>query len=306
VSAPKHAREIKGKGRYYGRCSDDCPFGDDLFISVTNAQGVVNKPALPPSAAKITAAAAWDRLPQMVATSRQLEAGNPVDGGKPCAGRSPVATRCGRCRFCVTAAIKGEYKQEWESKAELGTRIHTMAHAYVLGEPVPHDEEAEPFFQQYLEFLNAWDVDITQHVEAAETTIINRAKKYAGTGDVWLWLPIGSRRKRELVLVDIKTSLTKPATAVYPDQELQLAGLRFAPEALLPDDSLVPVPKFHSAALLNLRQNDHALIPLPAGKDAYKAFLGAVDLQLHFHDQDTKAWIPLDVPALPEPKKAVA
>jgi hypothetical protein len=296
MTAPLHARDVKGKGRYYGRCSEDCPFGDELFISVTNAQSVVNKPALPPSAAKVTAETAWALLPRMVATSRQHP-----NGPNGC-DRKRVSERCGECRFCVTSAIKAEYKAQWESKAELGTRIHAGAHAHVLGQPHPYDEEIEPFLGQYLAFLEAWDVDITQHIEAAETTIIDRKHHYAGTGDLWVWLPTGRGGKRELWLVDIKTSLGKPATVVYADQELQLAGLRYAPEAILPDDTLVPVPKFAGAALLNLRQTEHALIPLPADRAAYKAFLGAVDLQLHFHAQDTKAWNPLEAPALREPK----
>lgn len=297
MTSPLHARDIKGKGRYYGACSPECPLGEDLLISVTNAQGIVAKPALVPSAAKITAAAAWARLPQMVATSRQRE-----NGPNGC-DRKRVAERCGTCRFCVTAQIKAEHKNEWEAKAELGTRIHTHAHAHILGRPMPPDEEVEPFLQQYLLFLDAFNVDPDRHVEAAETTIVNRPKRYAGTGDIWLWLPLGPAGKRVLVLIDIKTSLTKAVNAVYPDQELQLAGLRYAPKALLPDDTEVDVPKFHSAALLNLRQNDHALIPLPAGRDAYKAFLGAVDLQLHFHAQDTKAWIPVDAPVLQAPTR---
>jgi hypothetical protein len=297
VTAPKHAREIKGKGRYYGSCGEGCPFGDQLYISVTNAQSVVNKPALPPSAAKVAAETAWELLPRMVATSRE-----PVNGLNGC-DRKRVADRCGSCRFCVTSAMKAEYKAQWETKAELGTRIHAHAHAHVLGEPMVYDEEIEPFLDQYLAFLKGWDVDITRHVEAAETTILDRKHGYAGTGDIWLWLPTGRGGKRELWLVDIKTSLGKPANVVYPDQELQLAGLRYAPSAILPDDSEIEVPKFAGAALLNLRQTEHALIPLPAGRDAYKAFLGAVQLQTHFHGQDTKAWIPLDAPVLPEPKK---
>lgn len=300
MTAPKHARDIKGKGRYYGACSDTCPLGDQVFLSVTNAQSVVNKPALPPSAAKVTAETAWQLLPQMVATSRQ-----PADGGNGC-DRARVADRCGRCRFCITSRIKAEYKAQWESKAELGTRVHAQAHAHVLGEPIAYDEEVEPYLDQYLAFLKAWGVDLAEHVEAAELTVIDRKHGYAGTGDIWLWLPTGRGGKRELWLVDIKTSATKPATTVYADQELQLAGLRYAPTAILPDDTEIEVPKFAGAALLNLRATEHALIPLPAGRDAYKAFLGAVVLQSHFHGQDTKAWTPLDAPPLPEPKDRVA
>ena len=50
MTAPKHAREIKGKGRYYGNCgADNCPLGDvpdPGLMSVTNAQSVIAKPAL--------------------------------------------------------------------------------------------------------------------------------------------------------------------------------------------------------------------------------------------------------------------
>jgi len=308
MSAPKHARDITAKGRYYGSCGEDCPFGDRLFISVTNAQSVINKPALPPSAAKITAAAAWNLLPQMVRTSRQPEVGRPVDGdAKTCDKRSPVSKRCGRCRFCITAAIKAAYRQEWEAKAELGTRIHTAAHAHVLGEPRPYDEEIAPFLDQYLIFLDRWGVDLDKDVEAAETTIVDWDKEYAGTGDIWLWLRLPSgasgRRARKLVLVDIKTSVDKPASVIYPDQEIQLAGLRYAPKALMPDDSEVDVPKFDAAAILNLRPNAHALIPVPTGRGSYKAFLGAVDLQRHFHSQDTKAWNPVEHPPVPAPTR---
>ncbi len=301
MTAPLHSREVKGRGRYYGPCSETCPLGSDtgeLYISVTNAQSVINKPALPPAAARDTAQAAWDRLPQMVATSRQPEVGVPVDGNpKTCDRRSPVSTRCGGCRFCLTMAIKAQYKEQWETKAELGTRIHARAHAHVLRQPVIHDPEVEPFFNQYLEFLDRWHIDLDRDVVAAETTVFDRKHRYAGTGDVWLQIPgFGREGRRGLVLVDIKTSLTKPANTVYADQELQLAGLRYAPTAVLVDDTEIKVPTFAAVALLNLRQGSHALIPLPAGKDAHRAFLGAVTLQEHFHGQDTKAWQPLDAP----------
>lgn len=300
MTAPKHSRDIKGKGRYYGSCGDDCPLadvGDPGLISVTNAQGVVAKPALVPAAVKVTADTAWAHLPRMVATSRQ-----PAEGTKGC-DKKRVAERCGSCRFCVTAAIKREHQNQWDTAAEFGSLVHAYAHAHAIGEALPYNPDVEPFIWQYLQFLSAWHVDLEEHVEAAETTVVNRAKRYAGTGDIWLWLPTGPGGRRQLWLVDIKTSLKAPVNRVYADQELQLAGLRYAPTALLPDDTEIEVPKFAGAALLNLRATAHQLIPLPAGRDAYKAFLGAVDLQLHFHAQDTKAWVQLDAPALPEPTR---
>ena len=296
MTSPKHARDIKGKGRYYGSCGEGCPLGDDLFISVTNAQSVVNKPALPPAAAKVTAEAAWELLPQMVATSRQSP-----DGPNGC-HKKKVADRCGTCRFCITAAIKAEHKAQWESKANFGTLVHSYAHSHVIGEPQPYNEDVDPFIDQYLLFLEQRHVDLDRHIEAAETTVIDRLHLYAGTGDVWMWLPTGPGGKRELWLVDIKTSLTKPVGQVYSDQVLQLAGLRYAPTAILPDDTEIDVPDFAGVALLNLRADSHALIPLPADRAAHAAFVNAVELQTYFHALDTKAWTPLDAPALPEPQ----
>jgi hypothetical protein len=295
MTSPLHAREIKGKGRYYGSCGDGCPFGDDLLISVTNAQSVVAKPALVPAAVKVTAETAWQYLPAMVALSRQTP-----NGPNGC-DRKRVAERCGSCRFCLTAAIKAEHRNQWDTAADFGSLVHTYAYSHVVGKPMPADADVQPFLGQYLRFLEAWRVDLDKHVEAAETTIIDRRNGYAGTGDIWLQLPTGPDGRRQLWLVDIKTSLKAPVNRVYPDQELQLAGLRFAPKALLPDDTEIDVPKFAGAALLNLRADAHQLIPLPADKAAHRAFLGAVTLQRHFHSQDTKGWTPLEAPALPEP-----
>lgn len=291
MTNPLHAYDRPGKGRYYTRCGrDGCPIGDSHLISVTNALDMIAKPSLIPAAAKETARAAWQALPLMVATSRQEPEG-------PCS-RLRVAERCGNCRFCITSAIKREHKAAWEAKAELGTRIHAHAHAHVTGRPIPPDPEVAPFIAQYLQFLTDWQVDPARHVEASETTVLSRRHEYAGTGDVWLHLPgFGARGRRGLVLVDIKTSLTKPATAIYPEQELQLAGLRYAESAVLVDDTEVKVPRFAAAAILNLRQTSHALIPLPADKAAHAAFLGTVVAQRHFHVRDTKAWVRIDAPA---------
>lgn len=302
MTNPKHARDIKGKGRYYGTCGEDgCPFGDHLYISITNAQDVVAKPALVPGAVKVTAETAWQLLPTMVRLSRQ-----PPDGPNGCA-KKRVAERCGNCRFCLTAALKAEHRNQWESKADFGTLVHAHAHAHVTGRPMPPNDDVEPFLREYLRFLDAWGIDLDRHIVAAETTVLDRDNGYAGTGDLWVQLPLtpsgAPSKRRHLWLLDLKTSLTKPATTVYAEQVLQLAGLRFAPKAVLVDDTEVDVPQFAGAALLNLRAAEHALIPLPADESAHRAFLHAVGLQRFFHaDVDTKAWAPLAAPPVPEPK----
>jgi len=296
MTNPFHAVDVPGKGRYYQPCGPTCPLpqGEQL-ISVTNAQDVIAKPALVPAAVKVTADTAWLQLPRMVALSRQ-----PPEGNNGC-DRKRVADRCGGCRFCLTSQIKAEHKNQWESKAELGTRVHTHAHARTIGQPIEVDLDVEPFIAQHQVFLDRWRVDLDRHVEASELTVFDAKAGYAGTGDIWIHLPLDAAGrftawdKRKLWLLDIKTSLTKPATATYPDQVLQLAGLRYAKTAVPPDDSAVPVPTFTGAALLNLRQTEHALIPLPADRAAHRAFLAAVELRRYFHQLDTKPWKPLHI-----------
>jgi len=276
-------------------------------MSVTNAQSVIAKPALVPAAAKATDLAAWALLPQMVAYSRQ------APGGPNGCEKAKVADRCGHCRFCLSMEIRKAHRNEWERAADFGTLVHRYAHAHVLGEPMPYDEDVAPFIAQHVAFLEAWRVDLDRHVEAAELTVVSRRHGYAGTGDLWLHLPLAydettgrtsftAWNRRKLWLVDGKSSLKKPVDTVYADQPLQLAGLRFAEEAVLPDESVVKVPKFEGAAILNWRAKAHALIPQPAGRDVHKAFLGAVELQRLFHAQQIKAWERIDAPPVPEPK----
>jgi len=312
VTSPLHARDVRGKGRYYGPCQDGCPLGvdidpDRLYMSVTNAQSVVAKPALVPAAVKVTAAAAWDQLPRMIATSRQPDVGIPADGGpKPCSQRT-VATRCGECRFCVTSAIKNQHRNEWETKADLGSAVHYHAAARLLGQPLPPDEQVEPFIRQYAMFLRAMGVDVDRDVYSVETTVFDRDLMFAGTLDVAVELPVDPlsgkiTRARRLWLIDIKTSLTKPADTVYADQPLQLAGLRYAPRTVLVDDTEQETPEYAGAAILNLRTDDHAMIPLPADEHVNQAFRHAVELQRWFHDRaDVKAWEKIDTHPVPEP-----
>lgn len=302
MTQPLHARDVRGKGRYYGPCQDGCPLGidvdDRLFMSVTNAQSVVAKPALVPAAAKETAAAAWDRLPDMLRTSRQPENG-------PCA-KLRVAERCGTCRFCVTSAIKGAHREVWESAADLGTAIHYHAAARTIGGALPFDEEVEPYIDQYLRFLDAMGVDLDRDIYSVETTVFDRDLMFAGTGDIAVELPVDPSGKitrgRRLWILDIKSSRKKPADTVYADQPLQLAALRFAPRTVLVDDTEQETPEYAGAAILNLRTDDHAMIPLPADEDAYAAFRHAVGLQRWFHDRvDVKAWEKIDTRPVAEP-----
>lgn len=241
------------RGRYY----TDPAGGPDL-ISITNALSSIAKPALVPWAAGMTADAV---IADPIVTARR-------------ARTEPTALR----RELV--AVSRGYTERAQN---LGTRVHLRAVALVLNTPHAYDEEVEPYAVQLAAWFRLWRVRFDQDVEAVETTVMHRKRGYAGTGDLWVWLPTGPFRRRQLWLVDYKTSAKKPADTVYDEQPLQLAALRHAPEWLLPDDSSEPAPRVHRTALLNLRPRSHRFIEVPSGRKQFRAFLGALETSRYLH-----------------------
>lgn len=268
MTNPKHARDTDN-GRYY-----QDPKTGALYVSVTNALDTLNKPALAPAAAKVTAEYFVEHLPQAVRATR-----------------SPAALD----QF--VRAAKAEHKNVWESRRDFGTRVHNQAEAHVLGTPIEADDEAQPFVDQYQLFLTEFGVDMAADVDAVEVTVLHRAHRYGGTADLWINLRnLPGGQPDGLWLVDIKTSLTKPASAVYRDHALQLAALRYAEIALGPDDSEHPVPEFAGAAILNLRAHAFGFIPMPATRDMHAGFLGLLAASYVLHGLDMKPCKPLNIP----------
>ncbi|MEW1866998.1 hypothetical protein AB0420_02170 [Streptomyces caelestis] len=241
------------RGRYYRD-----PAGGPDLISVTNCLSSIAKPALLPWAAGMAA----DRvLAEPVRTAWR-------------ARTEPAALR----KDLVAA-----HRQYTEKAQNLGTRVHNRAQAAVLGVPYPDDPEVEPYARQLAAWFRLWRVDLAEDVVTVETTVMHRQYGYAGTGDLWVWLPTGQYRRRQLWLIDYKTSAKKPADTVYDEQPLQLAALRHAPEWLLPDDTSEPAPRVHRTALLNLRPRAHRLIEVPSGREQFRAFLAASRTARYLH-----------------------
>ncbi|WP_409469121.1 hypothetical protein [Streptomyces sp. HC307] len=253
MTDPKHARDTDN-GRYY----TDPAGGPDL-VSVTNVLDTsVNKRALMPWAVKVTVEWILDN-------------------------RMEVARRAITDRAELTRQIKQIHRDARDTAADLGDRIHKAAELRLLGAPIPHDPEVAPYLAQFDLWLSYWGVDLSEHVEATEITCLHRRLGYAGTADLMIWLPTGKGGALELWLIDFKTSATRPAKSVYPENTQQLAALRFCESVLLPDDTEAPMPKIQKAGVLNLRAKSHALVEMPAGRDAHRAFRGALANALWHH-----------------------
>lgn len=269
MTNPKHAQDTDN-GRYY----TDPAGGPDL-VSVTNVLGTsVHKHGLMPWAVKVTVEWILDH-------------------------RIEVARRAITDRAALIKELKQIHIDVRDTASDLGTLIHKVAEQRLLGAPFAVDATAAPYLAQLEAFLGFWGVDIDKHVEATEITCLHRRLGYAGTADLMVWLPTGEGRARELWLIDFKTSATRSAKDVYPENTQQLAALRYCETVLLPDDTEQPMPKIQRTGVLNLRAKSHALVEMPAGRDAHKAFRGALVNALWHHAA------PSSYPALLAPDQPV-
>lgn len=252
MTDPRHAVATE-RGRYYRD-----PAGGPDLISVTNVLSVISKPALVP----------W---------GAGLVADHVIAAPIPTARRA--RTEPSRLRRELVALPNGNA----DRAKDLGTRVHERAVALVLNAPHPADPEVEPYAIELARWFRLWRVEFDRDIEAIETTVVHRRYGYAGTGDLWVWLPTGPFRRRQLWLIDYKTSAKKPATVVYAEQPLQLAALRHAPVILLSDDSDGDAPRVRRTGLLNLRPRSHRLIEVPSGRAQFRAFLGAARTARYLH-----------------------
>ncbi|MEU8760700.1 hypothetical protein [Streptomyces sp. NPDC048659] len=248
MTSPKYARDTE-RGRYY---SD--PAGGPDLVSVTNViDTAVNKShALIPWGVKVTVEHVLDHL-------------------------DAVTVRAADDRPTLTRELKALHREAKERAADLGDRVHAAAEGHVLGAPVADDAEVRPYLLQLKIWLTSWGINLREHVVATEVTCFHRRLGYAGTADLMVWLPTGPGGRLELWLIDYKSSATRPAKSVYPENTLQLAALRYCETVLLPDDTDAPMPRIEKAGVLNLRSRSHALVPMPADRTAHRAFRGALE-----------------------------
>ena len=236
----------------------------DRFWGVTTIiNGGIPKPVLVNWAKKFTAEYAVEHLPQLHALVK--DAKTPAD-------------RQGAIDWLKNAAYRDR-----DQKAEMGSIIHDIAEAHVIGKPYPAPTaDQQPFVDSFFGFL----ADYKPRFIAVEMPVFNRQYLYAGTLDAimdipvefvdaeqldGLWGPVPDDRDYFRILTDYKTAASGP----WPEVALQNTAYRRAEFVGQPNDREAPMPEVDGAAVLKIRPEGYELYPVRSDQVVFEAFLYA-------------------------------
>jgi len=240
---------------------------DEAYLSVTTVIGVLDKPALVPWAAGMTADAAI----RMAKTLQQR-----TDEVK----RQLVGARFARQR--------GK-----RSATELGTAVHAACEEYALtGQRPEVDDEVLPFLDRFDE----WAQEFQPVYQAAELTVYSPRFLYAGTCDAFLsidGMPLIVDYKTTAKTHDARGNETGP----YPEVGLQLAAYRHAEFAatwrprkfekysrrtylLGPDERemAVAVPEVQGGLVIHITPTHCRAFPVRCDEAVFEHFLDCIEL----------------------------
>lgn len=158
-------------------------------------------------------------------------------------------------------------------RADIGTAVHELIEADVLGEPIAdgivNDPNLRPYLRHFHQFVK--DFEITFH--ASEMVVANYTHGYAGTLDCIFSSPyIGGGKPQ---VGDLKTGGELDEKGVYAEAGAQTAGYRFAEKAWLRDGRKVPMPETFGGMVFHLRPEGLRPIPVRCDQVIFEAFLTA-------------------------------
>ena len=169
-----------------------------------------------------------------------------------------------------------------------GTAVHDFAEALLLGEdPDPEDlptERAIAMAHQVENFMQSVKPTLL-HTEAL---LYSKEYEYAGAADLIVkikneklkhlfgWEPVRTKngkikRKHPVVLFDFKTS----KSGVYGETALQLSAYTHADTLLTLDGEEHRPPRIDIGAVIHIRENSWAIVPVDISERTFQAFLAA-------------------------------
>lgn len=233
-----------------------------MLRSVTTILGQGSpKEALIHWAAKLVAETAMENLPDLVRASRR-----PED------------------RQHMTDWLKRAHTRKKDERADLGTAVHQIIEAKVLGTPIPdtivNDPEMQPYIRHFEAFVSDWQIEFT----ASEMVVADYEHQFAGTLDFLLRSPLLAEALGCPPGMDIpgdtktggeldERTYDGNVKGVYPEAGVQMSAYRKARYGWLSDGTRVEMPDRHEiGVVLHLRPEGYRLYPVRCGDDVFAAF----------------------------------
>lgn len=169
--------------------------------------------------------------------------------------------------------LRRAHTRKKDARADLGSAVHSLIEAHVLGTPVPEEIAADPEMAPYLEHFAAFVADFEVTFEASEMVVANYSESYAGTLDYLLRSP--HIAGGALLMGDTKTGGELDVKGVYPEAGVQMAAYAHAEYGWLRDGDRVEFPceLVHDVGVvLHLRPEGYRLIPVRCGSEVFAAF----------------------------------
>lgn len=214
------------------------PITGERFISVTTVLSHIAKFGLVPWAAKLSATAAFDRLPMLVRASRM-----------PLCNSTKTDDACGGCRDCLTYWLADRHNQVRDDAADLGIKLHDIAESDTLfGEGAQVDDDVRPFVEQFRRWRTAYQPDFL----ASEMTVISRKWGYAGTLDAILRIDAMPKQLAHLNDLPCCTDW-KSSKSVDIAKGWQVVAYSNADAVLLPDGTELPMPEIKGGLIVHIR-----------------------------------------------------
>ncbi|MFF3151889.1 hypothetical protein [Streptomyces sp. NPDC057910] len=212
------------------------------------------------------------------------------------AGNITAETAMNNLPYLVSSSLRPEQRTEaydWlrrahtrkkDERKDVGSAVHKLIEARVLGTPVPEElltnPELTPFLDHFFRFVDEWQVEF----EASEMVVGNEEQGYAGTLDYLLRSPLIAAALADyfecevpadsVFCGDTKTGGELDVKGVYPEASLQMSAYRKAKVAWLRDGTKVPMPAtFWAGVVLHLRPEGYRPIPAVADDAVFEAFL---------------------------------
>ena len=174
--------------------------------------------------------------------------------------------------------LKGAAWRQRDKAANIGTAVHAAVERMILGESwqdIADSLESEierRMFAQFASFVETCKPSFVM----AEAPVFNREYGYAGTLDIVaeMDVPLVGHIEDETdtrrFLIDVKTG-----KGVYAETALQLVAYRNAEFIGMPDGSEAPMPPVDGAAVLHIRPDGWALVPVASGDREWAFFTRA-------------------------------